>query len=328
MNALIIGGTGIISTDVVKLALQRGWEITLLNRGLSGSLPSGAEAITCDVHEEAQMEKALAGKNFDVVANFIGHSVEDIERDMRLFRDRCLQYIFVSTCMTYQKPSSDMLITEATPQRNDFAAQNKIACEEALRAAYRAEGFPMTIVRPSWTYNETTIPFIATSWTKPWTLVERILHGKPILVPGDGTSLFTITHASDFAKGFVGLMGNPRSIGHAFHITGQEAMCWNAYLDAIGQAVGVKPNPVHIATDFICAISPELTGDLKGDKIYTMLFDNSKLRSFVPDFAATLPYAQGIRKSLADLEQHPEKKVIDERYTAHYDAIFAAYPSV
>ncbi|GHV65069.1 hypothetical protein AGMMS49587_18700 [Spirochaetia bacterium] len=328
MNALIIGGTGIISTDVVKLALAKGWDITLLNRGQrSKTLPQGARSIECDARDEGAMQKALAGKYFDVVANFIGFLPEQIEQDIRIFDGHCGQYIFISTCCTYQKPDGNYLTTESTPLKNSNSVygQRKIACEETLNHAWREKDFPITIVRPSWTYNNTVIPFIMSSWRQPWTLIDRLQKGLPIIIAGDGTNRFAITHAADFAEGFVGLMGNYHAIGHAFHITGEEALSWNQYLEIIEKITGCRANVIHIATEFICKVVPALHDDLMGDKVVNFLFDNTKIRQFVPGFAAKIPYAQGIKTSIEYLKAHKELQTVDTEYVADIDKILAAY---
>lgn len=328
MNALIIGGTGIISTDVVSHALSQGWDITLLNRGQrTGSIPPGVRLIQCDARDEAAMGKALEGRYFDVVANFIGFLPEQVEQDIRIFEGSCAQYIFVSTCCVYQRPDGPYLTTESTPlrNRNSLYAQRKIACEEVLNHAYRERDFPLTIVRPNWTYCLGTVPFVFTSWRKPWTLVDRLEKGLPIIVPGDGQSRFTITHAADFARGFVGLMGNYHALGHAIHITGDEALTWNQYLEQIERIVGKKANVIHIASDAIVTVLPHLHDDLLGDKTADFIFDNGKLRRFVPNFAATIRYADGVRASIEHLRAHPELRSVDTEYLANYDKVLAAY---
>jgi nucleoside-diphosphate-sugar epimerase len=328
MKALIIGGTGVISTDVVKLAIARGWDIVLLNRGQrSKNIPPEAKLIECDARDEGAMKKALEGKYFDVVANFIGFLPEQIEQDIRVFDGNCAQYIFVSTCCVYQKPDGRYLTTESTPLRNlnSVYGQRKIACEETLNHAYREKNFPITIVRPNWTYSLGTIPFAFTSWRSPWTLVDRLEKGLPIIVPGDGQNRFTITHAADFAQGFVGLMGNYNAIGHAFHITGEEALTWNQYLELIERIVGKKAEVIHIATDFIVKLLPQLHDDLLGDKIVNFLFDNTKLRQFVPGFAPRISYYEGVKASIDFLRACPELQTIDTEYVANYGKVLAAY---
>jgi nucleoside-diphosphate-sugar epimerase len=328
MNALIIGGTGVISTDVVRLAIAQGWDITLLNRGQrSKKIPPEAHLIECDARDEGAMKKALEGKFFDVVANFIGFLPEQIEQDIRVFDGKCAQYIFISTCAVYQKPDGRYLTTESTPLRNINSGygQRKITCEETLNHAYRDKGFPITVVRPNWTYCLGTIPFIFTSWRSPWTFVDRLDKGLPIIVPGDGQNRFTVTHAADFAVGFVGLMGNYNAVGHAFHITGEEALTWNQYLELIERITGKKAQVIHIATDFIVKVLPGLHDDLAGDKTVNFLFDNTKLRQFVPHFSAKISYYEGVKASIDYLRAHPELQTIDGEYMANYDKVLAAY---
>jgi nucleoside-diphosphate-sugar epimerase len=327
MNALIIGGTGTISADVVKCAVARGWDITLLNRGQrSRTIPPGTRLISCDARDEGAVKQALAGMSFDVVANFIGFLPEQIEQDIRVFDGKCAQYIFVSTCCVYQKPDGHYLTTESTPLRNPHSlyGRRKIACEEVLNHAYREKDFPITIVRPNWTYCLGTIPFVFTSWRSPWTLVDRLEKGLPIIIPGDGQNRFTITHAADFARGFVGLMGNYHALGHAVHITGEEALTWNQYLEQIERIVGKKAAIVHTATDTIVKLLPHLHDDLAGDKTVNFLFDNTKLRRFVPDFTAGISYYEGVKASVDYLRAHPELQNIDTEYLANYDKVLAA----
>ena len=228
MKALFIGGTGTISADVVELAQQRGWEITLLNRG-SRKLPEGMRSIIADIHDEEAVAKAVTDESYDVVAQFIAYTAEDVERDIRLFRDKTKQYIFISSASAYQKPLADYRITESTPLVNPYwqYSRHKIAAEEVLMAAYRTTGFPVTIVRPSHTYNGTKPPVSLHGNNGNWQILKRILDGKPVIIPGDGSSLWTLTHSRDFAKGYVGLMANPHAIGNAFHITTDESMTWN-----------------------------------------------------------------------------------------------------
>jgi nucleoside-diphosphate-sugar epimerase len=328
MKALVIGGTGTISSDVVRFAIAQGWDITLLNRGQRAkNAPPGARLIECDVRDEGAVKKALDGMYFDVVANFIGFLPPQIEQDIRIFDGKCAQYIFVSTCCVYQKPDGQYLTTESTPLRNlnSVYGQRKIACEETLNRAYRERNFPITIVRPNWTYCLGTIPFIFTSWRNPWTLVDRLEKGLPIIIPGDGQNRFTITHAADFALGFVGLMGNYHAIGHGFHITGEEALTWNQYLALIERMLGVKAQVIHVATDVIVKLIPQLHDDLAGDKTVNFLFDNTKLRRFVPNFAAKISFYEGVKASIDYLRARPELQVIDTDYAAYYDKVLSAY---
>lgn len=328
MRALFIGGTGIISTACTRLAAQRGVELTLLNRGRHGTpVPAGVETITADVEDDAAVSSALAGRCFDVVVDWIAFTPAAIERDLKLFRGRTRQFIFISSASAYQKPASHYLITESTPLANPYwdYSRNKIACEERLMQAYREEGFPVTIVRPSLTYGETNIPLVLNSSSMPYTIADRMLRGKKVVVPGDGSSLWVITHNSDFAKGFCGLMGQEQAIGHAFHITSDEVMTWDQYFRVVGAALGVEPQIVHIPSDFIIACRPELTGNLLGDKAVSTVFDNSKIKRFVPGYCATTSFAQGIRQTLAWFDADPRRKRIDAEHDATCDRLIAAY---
>jgi len=251
----------------------------------------------------------------------------DIERDIELFSGRTRQYIFISSASAYQKPSTHYRITESTPLANPYwdYSRNKIACEERLLEAYRKDGFPITIVRPSLTYGDTQIPLVLNSWEKPYTVVDRMLRGQKVIVPGDGSSLWVITHNSDFAKGFVGLLGHTQAIGHAFHITSDEVMNWDQYYRIVGVAIGVEPRLVHIPSDFIIACRPEEQGGLIGDKSVSVVFDNSKIKQFVPDFCATMRFAQGIRQTLAWFDADPSRKQIDSARNAILDHLIGAY---
>ncbi|MDR0399445.1 MAG: NAD-dependent epimerase/dehydratase family protein [Treponema sp.] len=328
MKALIIGGTGTISTDMVKFAIAQGWDMTLVNRGRRGKqIPPEAEHIECDARDEGAMKRALEGRYYDVVVNFIGFLPEQIEQDIRVFDGKCAQYIFISTCCVYQKPDGRWLTTESTPLRNvnSLYGQRKIACEETLNRAYREKNFPVTIVRPNWTYCLGTIPFVFTSWHSPWTLVDRLERGLPIIIPGDGQARFTITHAADFAVGLVGLMGNYHALGHAFHITGEEALTWNQYLELLERIVGVKASVVHVPTDLIVRLLPHVHDDIAGDKSVDFLFDNTKLRQFVPGFNPRISYYEGVKASIDYLRARPELHTIDGDYVANYDKVLSVY---
>jgi nucleoside-diphosphate-sugar epimerase len=274
MRVLFIGGTGIISAACTRLAAERGIDLTLLTRGRRPAEP-GVRTLTADIDEPAAAD-ALAARSFDVVVDWIAFTPAHVERDLRLFGGRAGQYIFISSASAYQKPASDYLMTESTPLANPFweYSRNKIACEERLLRAYREEGFPVTIVRPSLTYGETQIPLAVNSWEKSYTVVDRMRRGQKVIVPGDGTSLWVITHNSDLAKGLVGLLGHPRAIGHAFHITSDEVMTWDQFYRITAEAAGVEPRLVHIASDFIAACLPEKLGSLIGDKAASTVFDN------------------------------------------------------
>jgi nucleoside-diphosphate-sugar epimerase len=302
MRVLFIGGTGIISMACTQLAAERGIDLTLVIRGEhKASLSASVKPLKFEIHDLAVARRELDGMEFDAVVDWIAFTEADIERDLQLFRGRTRQFIFISSASAYQKPQAHYLINESTPLANPYwqYSRDKIACEERLMRAYREEQFPVTIVRPSLTYGETLIPLAVNSWQKSYTVVDRMLRGEKVIVPGDGSSLWVITHNSDFAKGLVGLLGNEQAIGHAFHITSDEVMTWDQYYRTVGHAVGVEPKLVHIASDFIAACVPEQTGSLTGDKAVSVVFDNTKIKRFVPGFCATTRFAEGVRKSSA-----------------------------
>src|SRR6266540_2180898 len=280
MKILFIGGTGLISTASTRLAIEQGMELFVLNRGNHSDPPAGATNLIADIRDSEATARVLAGHRFDAVVDWVAYTPVDIERDLALFRSNTRQYIFISSASAYQKPVGHYRIAEDTPLANPFwdYSRNKIACEERLMRAYREQGFPFTIVRPSLTYGDTQIPLITNKWEKPYTIVDRMLKKQKIVVPGDGTSLWVITHNSDFAKGFVGLLGHEQAIGHAFHITSDEAMTWDQYCRIVAAALGVEARIVHIPSDFIIACLPALEGSLIGDKSVSVVFDNSKIK--------------------------------------------------
>jgi nucleoside-diphosphate-sugar epimerase len=327
MKVLFIGGPGIISSACTRTAIERGMELFLLNRGNHPDIPAGATNLIADIRDREATARALAGHRFDAVVSWIAYTPEDIERDLQLFRDNTRQYIFISSASAYQKPVSYYRITEDTPLANPYwdYSRNKIACEERLMRAYREEGFPCTIVRPSLTYGETLVPLVVNSWQLPYTAVARMRQGKPVIVPGDGTSLWTITHNSDFAKGLVGLLGHQQAIGHAFHITSDEVLTWDQLYTAVAAAAGVDAKIVHIASDFIVACLPDMTGSLIGDKSVSAVFDNSKIKRFVPGFCATTPFARGIRQTLAWFDADPARQQIDVEANQQWDRLIGAY---
>lgn len=324
MKALFIGGTGTISTHVVALAQQRGWEITLLNRG-SKKVPEGTRSIIADINDEEAVAKAIANENYDVVAQFIGYTAEDVQRDIRLFRNKTKQYIFISSASAYQKPLADYRITESTPLSNPYwqYSRNKIEAEEVLMSAYRADGFPITIVRPSHTYNGTKPPVCVHGSKGNWQILKRILDGKPVIIPGDGTSLWTLTHSKDFAKGYVGLMANPHAIGNAFHITTDESMTWNQIYQTIADALGKPLNALHIPSDFLARHGEnyDFKGELLGDKASTVVFDNSKIKRLVPDFVCNISMADGLRQAVQFMLAHPETQTPDLEFDSWCDRI-------
>jgi nucleoside-diphosphate-sugar epimerase len=327
MKVLFIGGTGLISSACTRLAVEQGVELFLLNRGHHPDRQLGTTSIVADISDRAATTKALASHRFDVVVNWIAFTPEDIERDLRLFGGITSQYIFISSASAYQKPVSSYLIREDTPLANPYwdYSRNKIACEERLMRAYRENGFPCTIVRPSLTYGDTQIPLVVNSWQLPYTAVARMRQGKPVIVPGDGTSLWTITHNSDFAKGFVGLLGHQQAIGHALQIMSDEVLTWDQIYQATAAAAGAQANIVHIASDYIAACLPAMRGSLLGDKVLSVVFDTSKIKRFVPGFCATTPFARGIERSVAWFDADHARQQIDAAADQQWDRLIGAY---
>jgi nucleoside-diphosphate-sugar epimerase len=327
MRILFIGGTGIISTACRELAVARGHQVSVLNRG-QRERPPGVEVLTADVNDGAAMTAALGGREWDVVVNFLAFGPADVTRDIARFQGRTGQYFFISSASAYQRPVRHYLVTESTPLENPFweYSRAKIAAEETALHALRANGFPVVIIRPSLTYGETQIPLVGNSWAKSYTAVERLRQGRPVIIPGDGTSLWTITHNSDFARGLVGLFGNLQAIGHAFHITSEEVMTWDQYFAAVAAAAGVpEPRFVHIASDFLIACAPEMTGSLLGDKATSVVMDNTKIRRFVPDFRCEVPFRTGIARTLAWFDADPSRRQVDPASMELHDRILAAY---
>jgi nucleoside-diphosphate-sugar epimerase len=327
MKVLFIGGTGNISTSCSRLALQKGIDLYLLNRGkIIKSGLEGATQIKADISRVDDVKKALGDLTFDVVANFIAFTPDDIQRDIDLFLGRTEQYIFISSASAYQKPPTHYIITESTPLANPYwqYSRDKIACEDLLMKSYREQGFPITIVRPSHTY-DTVIPVAIGSW-EDYTIVDRMKKGLPVIVHGDGFSLWTITHSEDFAKGFHGLLGNQFSIGQSFHITSDEVLNWNQIYEAVAEAAGVKPNILHVTTDDVCRIADSIgqtgmRGNLLGDKAISAVFDNSKIKRFVPDYVATIPFRQGIKQTVKWFEERPERMKISQENQLLMDTI-------
>ncbi len=328
MKVLFIGGTGNISTACTELAAHKGMDVTLLTRGQHKSqIPAGVKTLKVDINDVAAAKSALQNLSFHSVVNFIAYKPADIEHNIDLFRGHTRQFIFISSSSVYQRPVQHYLITESTPLANPYwdYARDKIACEERLMKACREEGFPVTIVRPSLTYGDTRVPLLTNSSEKPYTIVDRMLKKQKVVVPGDGSSLWTITHNSDFAKGLVGLLGHEQSIGHAFHITSDEVMTWDQYYEAVASALGVKAEIVHIPADFIVACWPERRGSLIGDKCSSVVFDNAKIKRFVPDFCATTNFDEGIRRSLKWFQEDPARQQIDSTTNRNWDRIINAY---
>jgi nucleoside-diphosphate-sugar epimerase len=309
MRVLFIGGTGVISSACSELALARGIELYLLNRGESARpAPVGAQVLHADIRDRAQTKAALAGLTFDAVVDWVAFTPEHVAIDIELFRGRTGQYVFISSATVYEKPPRRLPITESTPLGNPFwtYATNKIACEELLQQAHRTKGFPVTIVRPSHTYDRTKLPTLGY-----YTAIARLRAGKPAVVHGDGTSLWVLTHHRDFAVGLVGLLGNPRAVGEAFHITSDELLTWNQIYTLLAAAAGVEPSLVHVPSEIIARFDPELGAGLLGDKAHSVIFDNSKIRSFVPDFAPAIPFAAGAAEIMAWYDADPARQVVD-----------------
>lgn len=327
MRALFIGGTGTISAAVSALAIRRGWELFLLNRGHDmDRVPKGARLLRADIRNEAEAAARTAGMHFDVVADFIAFEPAQVERDIRLFSGRTDQYIFISSASAYQKPPRSFHITEKTPLSNPCwqYSRDKIACEERLSGAYRSAGFPVTVVRPSHTYDERKIPVAVHGARGSWQVIERIRRGKPVPVLGDGASLWVLTWSRDFARGFVGLMGNASAVGESFQLTSDEVLTWDAIYDAIGRAWGREPVKLHVPSDFLAECAPELRGGLLGDKSHSVCFDNAKIRRLVPDFTDFLPFEEGVRRCADYLRQHPELQVPDPAFDRFCDRLAAA----
>jgi nucleoside-diphosphate-sugar epimerase len=324
MKVLFVGGTGFISTAVSRMAIERGIDLYHLNRGHRPSEIDGVKRLTADVQNVEQARAALEGQHFDVVVDWIAYGPGDIERDIELFRGRTRQFVFISSASAYQKPPGHYVITESTPLANPYwqYSRDKIAAEERLTRAYRDERFPGTIVRPSLTYDP-QLPVAIGGWGC-YTFIDRIKRGAPIIIHGDGSSLWVLTHADDFARGFLPLLGNWNAIGHAFHITSDEALTWNQIYADIAEAVGVELKPVYISSQEICRVSPGQTGTLLGDKTWSVVFDNTKIKTWVPGFQATIPFREGVRRTVAGFEQHPERRRIDGAVNQEMDAIIAA----
>ncbi len=325
MKVLFIGGTGFISTAVSRALASTDVDLYLLNRGSRPLDIPGVQQLTGDIRQPESVSAALRDHRFDVVVDWLAFAPEDIERDLALFRGKVGQYIFISSASAYQKPPAVHLITESTPLANPYWAysRNKIACELRLLQAYREEAFPATIVRPSLTYDP-QFPIAIGGWGC-YTLADRLLRGLPIIVHGDGSSLWVVTHAEDFARGFIGLIGNHRALGHAFHITTDEVLTWDQIYGEIAAGLGVEATIVHIPSDFIARVDRDLGDSLLGDKTWSVAFDNSKIKAFVPGFRAEIPYREGIRRTLAWFAADESRRRIDPTVNATMDRILAAY---
>lgn len=325
MDILFIGGTGVISSACTALAAERGYNVTLLNRGESSrSVPDQVNCLQGDIRRPENVRSVLDGKTFDVVVNWVAFHPGHIETDLELFQGKTGQYVFISSASAYQTPPAHLPITESTPLDNPFwdYSQKKIACEERLIQANREENFPVTIVRPSHTYDQTLLPCHG-----QYTTVDRMRRGKPVIVHGDGTSLWTLTHHRDFARGFVGLLGNPHALGDVFQITSDEWLTWNQIYSLIGQAAGAEPELVPIPSRFIAAFDSEWGSGLLGDKAHSMIFDNTKIKRMVPDYQAVIPFHRGVQEILNWFDADPARQAVDEELNQTMDDIISAYRS-
>jgi len=333
MKVLFIGGTGLISSACTALAVRKGFDLYLLNRSRSTKypVPPGANLLQGDVHgSEDDLMRLFEAHQFDAVVDWIAYTPEDVERDIRLFSGKVRQFVFISSASAYQKPPSHYLITEETPLSNPYwqYSRNKIACEQRLMQAYRQQGFPVTIIRPSLTYGPSQIPLSVNSWQHPYTVIDRMRQGKEVIIPGDGTSLWVLTWHEDFAVGFLGLLGREDALGEAFHITSDEVLTWNQIYQQAANALGIEPRFIHIPSDLIARYDPEAVGSLIGDKANSVVFDNSKIRRFVPEFKPLTTWAEGVRRALAWHEADPARQTIDADANRLWDRLIADYRKV
>jgi len=335
MKILLIGGTGTISTAITAKLHELGHDLTLLNRGKrNNSIQSGVEVITADINNESEIATLLDGRTFDAVADFIAFDLPHIERDYRLFSGITKQYIFISSASAYQKPPVDPVITESTPLTNPYweYSRNKAKCEEWLIERFREDGFPVTIVRPSHTYYKESVPVALHGHHGSWQVLKRMIQGKPVIIPGDGSSLWTLTHSTDFAKGFIGLLGNPHAIGQAVHITSDESLTWTQIHEIIAAELGVKLNPLYVPTDLLTHAGKkfgyDFVGSLTGDKSCTVLFDNSKVKRLVPDFVASTRFDQGAAEVIGHVLSRPELQKEDLEFDTFCDEVDTAMKQV
>lgn len=317
---LFIGGTGVISSACVETAVAAGFEVAVLNRGATHDrpIPTNVEELVGDIRDSEATDAALDKRRFDVVVDFLSFTPDHVEAHLARWRGEITQYVFISSASAYQTPPSRVPIVESTPLRNPFwqYSRDKIACEDLLVAAHRSHGFPVTIVRPSHTYDKTMVPFDG-----GWTVMDRMRRGVPIVVHGDGTSLWTLTHHSDFARAFVGLLGDQRVIGDAFHITSDEVLTWDQIALALGDAAGVEPQLVHVPSEAIAALDPEWGAGLLGDKAHSMIFDNSKIKRVVPGWAATVPFWRGARQIIEWHDEDPARAVVNNVVDEHMNRL-------
>ena len=326
MKVLFIGGTGIISSACAEVALERGIDLYMLNRGQSSArpVPAGTTVLKGDIRDPASAKKALGDLRFDAVVNWVAFTLEHIETDLELFRGRTDQYVFISSASAYQKPPAALPVLESTPLKNPFwgYSRDKIACEERLTRAYRDEDFPVTLIRPSHTYDRTLLPMDG-----GYTVVDRMRRGKPVVVHGDGTSLWVLTHHRDFARAFVGLLGNPHALGEGFHITSDEALSWNAIFETVARAAGAEAELVHVPSATIAAYDEGWGAGLLGDKSHSMVFDNSKIKRAVPGWAAEIPFSRGADEIMRWYDADPARQRVDPELDRLLDTLVAAQRS-
>jgi nucleoside-diphosphate-sugar epimerase len=324
LKVLFIGGTGVISSACARVAVEHGIDLFVLNRGRSTDrpLPPGVTTLRADAREPRSVRQEIKDLDFDAVVNWVAFTSDQVQTDIELFSGRTGQYVFISSASAYQTPPARVPVTESTPLRNPFWAysRGKIACEDLLVAAYREQGFPATIVRPSHTYDQTSVPFDGR-----WTVLGRMLAGKPVIVHGDGTSLWTLTHNEDFARAFVPLLAHTRTLGDAIQITSDDVLTWNQIAEALAAALGVSAQVVHVPSDAIAAADPDWGAGLLGDKAHSMIFDNAKVRGLVPGWRAVIPFEQGAREIADWYRADPARQVTDARLDAVMDKLAAAW---
>lgn len=323
LKVLFIGGTGVISAAAAERAVAAGHLLTMINRGntVVRAVPPGVEQLHCDVRDTTSVSSVLGSRRFDVVVNFVAFTPQQVAADIALFGGRTGQYVFISSASAYQKPPAMLPIRESTPLRNPFwqYSRDKIACEDLLVRAYRDEGFPVTIIRPSHTYDQTRVVL-----NGGWTDVARLRAGRPVVVHGDGTSLWTLTHSSDLAKALVGLLGLPQAVGDSFTITSDEYLPWNAIYQMFAKAAGAPPpRLVHVASETIAAAAPELGPALLGDRSHSAVFDNSKVKAMVPGFICTKPFSTGVREIMSWFDANPAQQIVDQDLDATFDRLIA-----
>ena len=330
MKILIVGGTGTISSAITRQLAASGHNLWLLNRGnRKDEVPANVKQVITDIDNEHEVLRLLGDEQFDAVCEFIGFVPAQVERDIRLFKGRTRQYVYISSASAYNKPAANHVITEGTTLANPYweYSRNKIACEELLMREYRENGFPVTIVRPSHTYCERGVPVSVHGMKGSWQVLKRMMEGKPVLVQGDGSSLWTLTWNEDFARGFIGLLGNPKAIGEAFQIMSDERLTWNQIYQCVANALGVEFHPYYVASEFLAAVAPkswDFTGNLLGDKAVSVVFDCSKLKRAVPGFQATMRFDEGVRRCVAYVLAHRELQTEDTEFDAWCDRVIEA----